>query len=183
MCKLCESQPVYEFTNQRKLCRVCFVRWFEKKFLYTVRRFGMIGREDVLAYENKGDFRGVVLENLLKMFSERSLVKVIKLPSNKSFTKKALGDTLDITSDRIIKDVVKGKIKDLENVRAVDGKVIRPLYLFLDQEILLYAQIKKLKFKKSKETKDKWYSFIESLEKKHPEIKRAIVNSYLELYS
>lgn len=183
MCKLCETQPVYEFTNQRKLCRVCFVRWFEKKFLYTVRRFSMIGREDVLAHENKGDFRGVVLENLLKMFSKRSLVKIVKLPSNVKFSKKAISDTLDINSDRIIKDIVKGKIKDLEKVGAVEGKVIRPLYLFLDEEVLLYAQIKKLKFKKTKETKDKWTSFIESLEKKHPEIKRAIVNSYLELYS
>ena len=183
MCKLCENQPVYEFTNQRKLCRVCFVRWFEKKFLYTIRRFSMIGREDIVAYENKGDFRGVVLENLLKMFSERSLVKIIKLPSKKKFTKKAIPDTLDINSDKIIKDVVKGKIADLENLGAVDGKIIRPLYLFLDQEVLLYAQIKKLKFKKTKQTKDKWTKFIDDLEKKHPEIKRAIVNSYLELYS
>ena len=42
MCKLCKTKPVYEFTNQRKLCKACFIHWFEKKFLYTIRKFNMI---------------------------------------------------------------------------------------------------------------------------------------------
>jgi len=183
MCKLCEKQPVYEFTNKRKLCRVCFVRWFEKKFLYTVRKFQLIGREDLIGYENKGDFRSVVSEKMLKMFSERSLVKVIKLPSKKKITLKAIGDTIDFNSNEIIKDIVKGNTSKLKKLGAKDKNTIKPLYLFLDEEILLYAKIRKLKFKRVKDNKDKWGAFVNNLEKKHPEIKRAIVNSYLELYN
>jgi len=65
--------------------------------------------------------------------------------------------------------------------------VIKPLYLFLDEEVLLYAKLKKLKFKKEikgkKTKKDKISNFIDDLEVKHPEIKHAIINSYLELYN
>jgi len=182
MCKLCELNPVYEFTNQRKICKVCFVRWVEKKFLYTVRRFQLIANRDIVGYKNSGTFREVVLEDLLEMFAKRTLVKLVKLPSKKKITKEAIGDTLDINSKNIIDKLVKSKISDLEKFSAKKGKVIKPLYFFLDQEVLLFAKIKNLKFKKIKETKNKWYSFIEKLETKHPEIKRAIVNGYLELY-
>lgn len=183
MCKLCETQPVYEFTNKRKLCKICFVRWFEKKFLYTVRKFQLIGREDVVSYENKGDFRSVVLERMLKMFSEKALVKLIKLPSKKKVNLKAIGDTIDFNSNKIIKNIVKGDTSKLKILGPKNKNTIKPLYLFLDYEVLLYATIRKLKFKKSKKVEDKWSSFVNNLEKKHPEIKRAIVNSYLELYN
>jgi len=47
---------------------------------------------------------------------------------------------------------------------------------------LLYAKLKKLKFKNQKEQKNEISLFVDDLEKKHPEIKRAIVNNYLELF-
>jgi hypothetical protein len=53
----------------------------------------------------------------------------------------------------------------------------------LDEEILLYAKLKKLKFEKYKVKKDKIREFEDEFEKKHPEVKRAIVNSLLELYA
>ena len=73
---------VYEFTNKRKLTKREFIRWFQKKFLYTLRKFKMAGKQDIIAYENKEGFRGVVLENLLQMFSHRALIKIFKLRSN-----------------------------------------------------------------------------------------------------
>ena len=62
---------VYEFTNKRKLTKREFIRWFEKKFLYTIRKFQMIKKNDIVGYEKKSDFRGIVLESLLKMFAEK----------------------------------------------------------------------------------------------------------------
>ena len=182
MCKLCNTKPVYEFTNQRKLCARCFINYFQKKALYIIRKFKMIKSGDVIVYKNKGDFRGVVLEDVLKMFSEKAMVEIIKNKLNKKITKKAISSTIDIESDKIIHSLIKGNVKDLKKVSPVEKNIIKPLYLFLDEEVLLYAKLKKLKFKKKVEKKDKISSFIDDLETKHPEIKRAIINSYLELF-
>ena len=78
VCKQCEKNPVYEFTNKRKLCKQCFVRYFHKKFLYIIRKFGMVRQSDVVQYKNDGGFRGVGLDEMLKMFSERAHVKLVK---------------------------------------------------------------------------------------------------------
>jgi hypothetical protein len=47
---------------------------------------------------------------------------------------------------------------------------------------LLYAKLKNLKYKNIKKKEDKLNNFLNNFEKKHPEVKRAIVNSILELY-
>jgi len=177
MCKLCEIKPVYEFTNQRKLCKNCFSHWFEKKFLYTIRKFQMISENDILGYENKKDFRNVVLIALLKMLERKAPIKI----SNQKYHKKAIADTTDTISKKIVSNLVESNLKQRFN--PVDKKIIRPLYLFLDVEVLLYANLKGLKFNKIKKEKNKWFDFVEDLEKKHPEIKRGILNSYLELYN
>lgn len=226
---------VYEFTNQRKLTKAEFLKWFQKKVLYTIRKFEMIRNNDVVAYENKGDFRGVVLEDVLKMFSEKGNVEIMKLPafnsqpttpkklltknpfvnSHKKFRAKrgkvkiAIPFTIDTESNKLVYKLIKGNAKNLKSLAPVKGKVIKPLYLFLDKEVLLYAKLKKLKYtplgvpqegastssrpqsipdgtRTSNEVelggKDKISDFIDDLEKKHPEIKRAIISSYLELH-
>jgi len=183
---------VYEFTNQRKLTKAEFLKWFQKKVLYTIRKFDMIKNNDVIAYENKGDFRGVVLEDVLKMFSEKANIKLIKRSNSKA--KKAIPSTLDTESDKIVHELIKGNTSSLKKLAPVQGKIIKPLYLFLDEEVLLYTKLKRLKFaplgvppstklggKIKIDKKDKISNFVDDLEKKHPEIKRAIINSYLEL--
>lgn len=182
MCKLCETKPVYEFTNQRKLCKNCFIRYVEKKFFYIIRKFGMISKGDIILYDNKKSFRDVVLESLLKMFEKRAPVEIVKFKSKKRFTKKAVPSTIDNIADKMIYGLFKKENENFKNLKPVEGNIIKPLYLFLDKEILLYAKLKNLKFEALKEKKNKISLFLENLEEKHPEIKRAIVNSYLELY-
>ena len=223
MCKQCEIKPVYEFTNQRKLCKTCFVRWFQKKVLYTIRRFEMIKLNDVIGYKTGRDFRSVVLEDVLKMFAKRAMVELVKLPIStlrvytkevreplrgpeKSFSKIltkgkkldkiAIASTTDLEVDKIIHFLIKGKVKNLKNVAPVNNQIIKPLYLFLDKEVLLYAKLRKLKFDKEidvipqaypeksftkilTEGKNKISLFINELEKTHPEVKQAVVGSYL----
>ncbi len=194
MCKLCEIKPVYEFTNKRKLCKRCFVRWFDKKFLYVNRKFGMIKKGDIIFIKGRNDFRSVVLEDVLKMFAEKLMIKVVKLRSqardinkqlinDKKITKIAIPLTIDVEAGKIIKEIIKGKVKDLDRVKPVENRIIKPLYLFLDEEVLLYAKLRSLKFKKRMEKKNKINSFIDESEKKHPEVKRAILNSYLKIYN
>ena len=252
MCHQCELKPVYEFTNQRKLCRICFIKYFQKKVLYTIRKFSMIKPNDVIGYKNVGDFRGgpeegciprrdenffeapkniqkniftrgIVLEDVLKMFAEKSTIELVRLPTKgahfvrtprrcenfseapKHFSKKmftrgnkiAIASTIDLEANKIIHILIKGNVKDLKQVSPVNGRIIKPLYLFLDEEVLLYAKLKNLKFKRIKESTqgctpkniqkniftkgNKISIFIDKLEKKHPEVKRAVVNSFLEM--
>lgn len=183
MCKICEIKPVYEFTNKRKLCKTCFIRWFEKKFLYTIRRFEMIKKGETIGYFKKNDFRSVVLEELLKMFTKKSPIKLVKISQKKNTINKiAISETTDTQATEIIKIIIKDNSQKLQKNIPISKKEIKPLYLFLDKEVLLYAKLKKLKFKKSiKQKKDIISEFINELEKKHPEIKRAIIKSNLKL--
>ena len=180
MCKLCEVKPVYEFTNKRKLCARCFVNWFQKKFLYTIRKFEMIKSEEFVGYESKGDFRGVVLEDVLKMFVSRGDARLRKGKNNVS--KFAVADTSSLIADEIVKVLFSGKTSVLKDFNPVNGKVIKPLYLFLDREVLLYAKLRGLEFKNVLVKKNKLDEFVDELEEKHPELKHSVVNSYLELF-
>ena len=181
MCKLCNEKPVYEFTNKRKLCKTCFLHYFQKKILYTIRKFKMIKREDVLEYEKNNSFKGVVLEYVLKSLVSRIGFELVK--SGKRANKIASASSIDSEAENIVKTLIKGKIGELKKDLPTENRIIKPLYLFLDEEILLYAKLKNLKFRKVKEKKDKIKNFEDEFEKKHPEVKRAIVNSILELYN
>jgi len=181
MCQLCNSKPVYEFTNKRKLCARCFVNYFQKKFLYTLRKFDMIKREDIIGYKKNNDFRNVVLENLLQLASQKYGFSLVKLP-NKKANKIASDSSIDFEAKSVINIIIEGKSSDLENYLPIEKEIIKPLYLFLDEEILLYAKIKKLKFNSIKESRDKITDFLNKSNEKHPEVKRAVVNSLLKLY-
>ena len=254
MCKQCEKKSVYEFTNQRKLCANCFVSWFRKKVLFSIRKFNMIDSGDVVGYVSGKDIigtqgrtpkniqkniftRGIVLEDVLKMFEGKWDVEIRKLHSQARVMKKtnnkenmslissersaltksgaervdkiAVSDTTDVIANEIIQGVFEGNVKGLK-MKPVEGKIIRPLYLFLDKEVLLYAKLRGLKYSASvpltrpkqdklpasqidnvsnKKTnlvnscgdsratleRGKLVDFINDLEKKHPEIKQAIV--------
>ena len=182
MCKECDKKPVYEFTNQRKLCKNCFIHWFDKKFLYTLRKFEMIKSGDIIGYENKGDFRGVVLEENLKQFSNNQRTQTIKLPTKKKYNKIALSSSLDQESYIFVQSLIENKTNKLKEISPVNKNKIRPLFLFLDKEIKLYANLRGLKYKETKEKKKEWETFIDKLEESHPEIKQAIMQSYLKIF-
>ena len=84
MCKQCNANPVYEFTNQRKLCKNCFIEYFEKKALYTIRKFGMIKNGDVIGYKENNDFRNIVLLEILKLLKNKADIEIIKLPTKRA---------------------------------------------------------------------------------------------------
>jgi hypothetical protein len=180
MCKLCETNPVYEFTNQRKLCKRCFINYFYKKFLFTIRKFEMINSKDVIGYKKGGDFKSAVLEEMLDFISKKYNFNIVKLP-NKKASKIAVNSSLDSESAKIMEILIDRKSTDLKSCFPVVSKEIKPLYLFLDEEILLFAKIKEIKFKEYKKNRGKIEDLTDEMEKNHPEVKRAIVNSFLKL--
>ena len=129
----------------------------------------MVERGSVVFYE-----RDEVLEDVLKMFADKADVKLVK---SGKFDKKAIGVTLDNGANGIVNGVIEGDVGRLK-VAPVEGKVIKPLYLFLDEEVELYAKLRKLGYKKIKKG-NSISKFVDGLEEKHPEVKRAVVNGYL----
>jgi len=181
MCKLCETKPVYEFTNKRKLCARCFMNYFQKKVLYTIRKFEMIKKGDIIGYRKLRDFRSVVVEDILKMLAEKTNVKIVKLSDKGETDKIANPITVDLESGEIVNELIQGNLKRLKNFKPIEKKIIKPLYLFLDEEVLLYANLKRLQFKQKRKERDKINRFINEAEKKHPEVKRAIVRGFLKI--
>lgn len=140
----------------------------------------MIKKGDKIFYKRNNDFKGIVLSEILKFISGK--IEITLINSKNKADKIAIDSSLDSESENIIKILIKKNISDLKKFLPVYRKVIKPLYLFLDEEILLYARLKNLKFQKKKEKKDKIKNFEDELEKKHPEVKRAIVNTLLKFY-
>ncbi len=178
MCKQCKTKPVYEFTNKRRVCASCFIRYFQKKFLYIIRKFKMIKKHDLIGYKPGKDFRDVVLGEMLNMFAEKAPVEIRK--GVKGVNRIAINNTTDIEAYEIVEEIINKRV-NVNNFLPINKKIIKPLYLFLDKEVMLYAKLKGLKFKKPVKKKDRIVGFIDEMEKKHPEIKRAIVNSVLGL--
>ena len=142
----------------------------------------MIKTGDVIGYKKSNDFKGIVLEYLLKFASEKYNFELVKLPSKKA-KKIAVDSSIDSEADDIVNILIKGKSPELKKDLPTEKNIIKPLYLFLDEEILLYARLKKLGFSRDvKKNKDKVENFLDEFEKKHPEVKRAVVNSLLEIY-
>jgi tRNA(Ile)-lysidine synthase TilS/MesJ len=143
----------------------------------------MISRGDVISYRGGDNFRDVVLEEILKNLENKLIIKIVKTSgTEKRFTKFALTTTIDSTACEIVRKLIKEKIKNLKGLAPVNKNSIKILYLFLDKEVLLYAKLKKLKYNKINPKEDSINLFIDELEKKHPEVKRAIVNNYLSFY-
>jgi len=137
----------------------------------------MVHTGDIIYYNQKTIY-ALILEDLFRLYSEKTRIKFTN--NRDKATKIATDDSIDSEADEILDDLINKKIK---NINPVDGKIIRPLYLFLNEEILLYAQLKGLKSKSEKRKKSNISEFLDDLEKKHPEVKRAVVNSYLILES
>jgi len=185
----------------------------------------MIKRGDILVIKGEG-YKKAVLGHLLEKFKDKLMIKIIASPPNCSVSptlkknvksKTAVIDTIDTGAYNIINILINNKTAKLTELspRIKKNKIIKPLYLFLDEEVLLYAKLKGLTPKltprgvpssnkkkdtlypkghekgtskgeeslseEGKEKKNKISEFINELEKKHPEVKRAIVNGYLKI--
>ncbi len=118
-----------------------------------------------------------------------------KIARRERVTKVATGHSLDDEAETIILNLVKGDTKLLAKLGPIAGVLrnrkfaarIKPLYLCSTKEIILFAKLMKIKYDaktcpvRSDTLRIKIRKFLDGLEKQHPEVKRAIVNSYLNI--
>lgn len=135
------------------------------------------------------NIKGKIIFNILKKISKKNniiLSKVKKDSPIKRNEKIALEQSLDDEALLIVMSILNKSPKfDFigPEIRINGSTHIKPLYFCLDKEIELYAKINGIKGK-AKENgilKLKVIDFISNMEKKHPEIKNAIVNAMLEV--
>jgi len=174
-----KNEKFYLLSCGKWLNRSQFLDYFERKVLYTMRKYNL-------------DCNGMIKDKrekakVLKYFLDNKLNKY-KNPKEKQKKAIILADSLDDMAYAIIDAFAKKDINELKKLLPCfsksNKKFVRLFYLITDKEIELYAQLKKIKLKKPE--KDKKQSdialWLDEFEKKHIELKNSIVNSVLKIY-
>jgi len=69
VCKECKKKPVIALTNNKiELCKLCFFKYFEKKFLRTIKNYKMFDKKDKVLVAVSGGKDSTVLLHLLNKF-------------------------------------------------------------------------------------------------------------------
>ncbi|MFH1249093.1 MAG: hypothetical protein V1660_02985 [archaeon] len=138
-------------------------------------------------YIEKGTHKGVVIESVLKKITDK---RGIAIKESRSKGLIAIPMSLDEEAFLIINEFLKKSpsFKMMGPIIKQKGfTFIKPLYFCSEHEIYLYCSINHIKITKKQDEKDKikqsMISFVNLMEQKHPEIKNAIVNAYLEINS
>ena len=166
------KEKIYLLSCGKWLDRRGFIRYFERKVLYTLRKYRML--ESAIVVDNKNP-KSSVLKYFLNKVSLR----------NKSKNKMtALSDSTDDIAVKVFEVFMKGKYQELKSLTPKFKKgnqtFVRPFYFMLDKEIELYAKLKNIKMKKIKIDNDvrRW---LDDYEQKHLELKNSIVSSLLKI--
>jgi tRNA(Ile)-lysidine synthase TilS/MesJ len=184
MCKNCNKNPVYELTNKRKFCNLCFSKYLRHKIFSTITKYHMLSNLDSL-YIKKSGHKSELIETILRKITDKRGISIKKVRGKGTM---AIPVSLDDEAFFIINELLKKSpsYKSMGPVIKQKGSIlIKPLYLCSDKEIDLYCRINKIRLSKKEQEKDptkqSMIDFINHMEKRHPEIKNAIVNSYLEI--
>ena len=170
-------KTIITLQNGKKLNKYQFIDYFERKVLYTIRKYDLLkslkcfGNERVILPKVE---KLLILSKIKNVFISQECMDDIAYSFLLTFMKKE--------SDKSLNKKIKGL---LPKYNYQNKETIRPFYLIKKEEILIYAYIKKIKLKKNKTKKDltekKMNLWISDLERKHLEIKNAIVNSLLKI--
>ena len=72
-CKNCKENPVIQLPNNpRKLCKTHFIRYFEKKALYTIKKFSLIAKNDKIIIALSGGKDSTSLLYLMNELSKKT---------------------------------------------------------------------------------------------------------------
>ena len=134
----------------------------------------MIKKGEDIVIENSDDINSKVHKNLMEDYAKRGTIKIVKDKKNSHML---FSNTIDDFAVRIIDTILKRNEKDLLKIK----KESRPLFLFLEKEVVLYAKLKGIKGKEINK-KTKINILLNDLEKNHPEVKNAVVKSYIKCY-
>lgn len=79
MCKKCKSEPVYVLQNNEQLCKQCFIKYFEKKVLKTMRTHKMIEKGDKIVVALSGGKDSMSCLYLVDLYAKKQGIQVTAL--------------------------------------------------------------------------------------------------------
>ena len=175
-CYICKRKAAYSQQKGREICNECFCKLIEKRVRKYARINKLFRKEDrilVIGDVNKYLVESIVKDLPVKLFfrakEDKNFAKKNKI--NKIF----IEYTLDDEVNDFLNSVFKGKKE-----KKLDKKHIRLLRVATDEEVELFAKIKKLRFKPNK--KDPFVKMlIDKLHKEHPSAKYTLLKNIREL--
>ncbi len=91
MCKNCSKNPVFELKGKERLCKSCFIKYFEKKVRKTIRAYNLINKKDrILVACSGGKDSTIALYLLNKIFKGNKVEAITTDVSIGSYSKKNL---------------------------------------------------------------------------------------------
>ena len=76
-CKFCSEKPVIKLTNnEEKLCRSCFIKYFERKAIRTINKYKLIEENDRIVIGISGGKDSLSVLNLLNKYSKKRNNKI-----------------------------------------------------------------------------------------------------------
>jgi len=165
------NKTVFILQNGKKLTKMKFCSYFEKKVFACIKNYNLIKSKDKILTKSK------LLFHILKKFTDRYGLNAPVL--NGKHNKIATDLCLDDSAESIITFLITNKPNSLKDIKPNYKKEIYPFFFCSLKEIELYAKIKKIKLKKKKKTDISLW--LDELESKQKNVKNAIVNSLKKL--
>ena len=170
-CQKCKTNAVYEFTNKAKLCKECFIDYFERKIFRTIRKYQM-GMLNIAGDKKDARYK------IIKIISGK--IKISRSPKAKAMT--GIKNLNDFSAE-IISGVMNQRFDIKDFLPKAKNKEF-PLYFMPDKEILLYAKLKRItggiKRKEKKMQKEINLLFSE-IEKSDRDARHAVVNAVAKI--
>jgi uncharacterized protein (TIGR00269 family) len=79
VCKKCDTEPVYLLTSGVRLCRSCFIKYFEKKVRKTIRINNLIEKGDKICVAISGGKDSLTVLNILNTLTKKKNFELFAL--------------------------------------------------------------------------------------------------------
>lgn len=179
-CRKCKTQAKANFKQTGPLCENHFIEMIEKRVRKELRTKKLIQKNDKILFINNGSKEYFVSNYLLKSIIKNLPVKINAKKSSKlnlisaKHNKIIIPWSLDDEAEEFLEFIFnKNKPKKLSK------KAIKMLKNVSDEEIELFAKIKRFKYKKTIKSKIK--HMLDKLENKYPGYKFSLLNSIKQM--
>lgn len=99
MCNNCKTKPVFKLISGEPLCKVCYIRYFEKKVKKTIRTYKLVDKEDYIGVAVSGGKDSLTILSILHSIAEQQrklkLVAILIDEGIKGYRDKSIKDAKD----------------------------------------------------------------------------------------
>lgn len=181
-CIKCNQKSSISMKHLGDLCKPCFVKVVEKRVRKELRTKNPLKKNNKIVIINNNSKESAVSEYLLKKIIKDLPVDITLKKSTKlNLSSKTLKKYNKIIIPWSLEDEISEFIESLFNKTSItkfSKKSIKLLKVLSEEEIAMYAKIKKLEYNKQiKRKKSKVKIMLDNLENRYPGYKFSLLNS------